>query len=168
MLAACGAAGIDGSSTQKSNLKVEPHFTIVNLAEVVGPSPAAQGDVARQLTKIALRRNIILRVDQAATAEYTLKGYMSLSQQQKSRKLVYMWDLVDKNGRRLTRVDGVVDAERVAKSPDPWATLHPELMLLIADKAMASLDAIPSGQSPRPVTTTPLGVGGTQAEGRAL
>ncbi len=71
------------------------------------------------------------------SAQYRLKGYMSALNEGTSTTLTFYWDVLDKSGSRLYRINGF-ERENGA-SADPWAGVSKETTARIASRTMNEL-----------------------------
>jgi hypothetical protein len=70
-------------------------------------------------------------------AKYQVKGYFSALNDGSGTILVYVWDVLDREGARVHRISG---QERGAKSAgDPWDGIGPEIFNKVAGTTMTSL-----------------------------
>jgi hypothetical protein len=70
-------------------------------------------------------------------AKYQVKGYFSALNDGSGTILVYVWDVLDRDGARVHRISG---QERGVKSAgDPWDGIGPDLLSKVAGTTMTSL-----------------------------
>lgn len=64
----------------------------------------------------------------------TMKGYFSAISEGPQTTVIYVWDVIDGEGNRLTRIQGQERGPR--RSGDGWSSVEPELMQRIADQTI--------------------------------
>ncbi|MHA1189868.1 MAG: hypothetical protein ACTSSQ_05340, partial [Alphaproteobacteria bacterium] len=89
--------------------------------------------IARQSTSRQLQ--LTSANDPAAT--YLIKGYMSTVPDGNKTQLVYVWDILGNDRRRLHRISGWTHIASI--NGDPWAGVGPAAIDTVAS---ASLDAL--------------------------
>ncbi len=71
-------------------------------------------------------------------ADYTVRGYLAASQDQKSNKLAYIWDVTDKSGKRVHRIIGE-EVTPTKTGRDAWSTFDQKALQKIAAKTANDL-----------------------------
>ncbi|HET7717191.1 MAG TPA: hypothetical protein VFK86_16330 [Bauldia sp.] len=84
----------------------------------------------------AKRLNVVPYADPAAV--YIVRGYISAVAEGQNAKLVYVWDVVDRQGTRLHRVTGQ-EIGGVFRNGDPWTGVGAANVANSARKTMDSL-----------------------------
>ena len=87
---------------------------------------------------VANRVNVVPASDPAAV--YTVRGYLSAVAEGPNAKLVYVWDIVDRQGARLHRVTGQ-EIGGAFRNNDPWTGIGMTNITEAARKTMESLAA---------------------------
>ena len=77
-------------------------------------------------------------------AQYQLKGYFSALNDGSGTVLVYVWDVLDRNGVRIHRISG--QERGGSSSGDPWAGIDTAMLERVASSTMASLRGWASGR----------------------
>lgn len=90
------------------------------------------------VTPLSLRFDTIVKtqsIPQAASgdADYTLKGYFSNMVENNQTAVLYVWDVVDKQGNRVHRLQG----QEKAPGKAGWPSITAPVMSKIADDTMA-------------------------------
>jgi hypothetical protein len=80
----------------------------------------------RAIKNHAETRHLSLVEPDDASATYIVKGYLSAVGDSRSTLLVYVWDVLDKDGKRLRRISGQ-EIGNGAKA-DPWTGITPSLI----------------------------------------
>ena len=70
---------------------------------------------------------------------YEVRGFISAVADGPSTRLVYVWDVVDRNGTRLHRITGQDAGGAPTQSSDPWTGIGHETVNLAAKKTIAQL-----------------------------
>ena len=148
-LACIALAGCSSGSGLQQSLNGEPakdavsqsrRTVLVSLPQIVGGADAQFSQVmVRQLNQTAIARNIALVVDPDVPCDYTLRGYMFTQHEASGVKLSYFWDVIDKSGTRVNRIEGEELAGKVPANGDVWAAIPPAISVAIADKTITSL-----------------------------
>ena len=148
-LACIALAGCSSGSGQMLSLNGEPakeavsqarRTILVSLPQIVGGADAQFSQVmVRQLNQTAIARNVALVVDPDVPCDYTLRGYMFTQREESGVKLSYFWDVIDKTGTRVNRIEGEEFAGKLPANGDVWAAIPPALSVAIADKTITSL-----------------------------
>ena len=84
----------------------------------------------------AKRLNVVPNSDPAAV--YIVRGYLSAVAEGQNAKLVYVWDVVDRQGTRLHRVTGQ-EIGGAFRNGDPWTGIGTANVTNAARKTMGSL-----------------------------
>lgn len=82
------------------------------------------------------RVNVVPATDPSAV--YTVRGYLSAVAEGQNAKLVYVWDVVDRQGARLHRVTGQ-EIGGAFRNGDPWTGIG---MANINDAARKTMDSL--------------------------
>lgn len=70
-------------------------------------------------------------------AEYQIKGYFSALEDGSGTLLVYVWDVLDRNNKRVYRISG--QEQSSGKSSDPWASVTPQMIDRVAVSTLSQL-----------------------------
>jgi len=118
----------------------------MEFAPLVGATLAAATPLSRRLSQLAPQRGIEIVPGGAASGEYLVKGYLSAIGDGNETIVIFVWDVVDKAGNRLHRIQG---QERVAAraGADPWQSVPDATMEQIADRTVAEIAAWASTRS---------------------
>jgi hypothetical protein len=112
----------------------------IAVAPVIGPPETVSKQLQDQLIADMERQNIRVAKAPGEAAEYTLRGYVvsSLDKKGPKAKVSYIWDVTDGSGKGVHRVSGE-EAAPAGKSPDPWASVTPNVVTAIASKTVSSI-----------------------------
>ncbi len=119
------ANGSDAPTSRVGFLPITgaPRNTVVSLSRALGTA-------ARQ-------RNIAVSGTGAKNVNYQLKGYMSALNEGSSTTVTFYWDVLDRGGRRLFRINGF-ERQNGART-DPWAGVSAGTINRIASRTMSDL-----------------------------
>ena len=170
-LVICGSAGVNGCGTSGPTLPAAGTVTsmtpistradwkMATFAPLHGAPASVQSQMAVQITREALKHGIVLRVDQGAAVDFTLRGYLLVERVKTSAKVVYVWDVVDQKGNRLNRVAGEEVVAASSATGDRWDAVTPAVLAMIAEKAVECLrqSGAPAGSNPTGGAASALG-----------
>ncbi|MEM9279470.1 MAG: hypothetical protein AAGA76_12920 [Pseudomonadota bacterium] len=95
---------------------------------------APQGKVtelSRSLKNSAASYGLAVLPSTQSGASYQVKGYFSALNDGSGTLLIYIWDIMDRNGKRLHRING---QERTSSiKSDPWQAITDEELARVAD-----------------------------------
>lgn len=70
-------------------------------------------------------------------ATYQVKGYFSALEDGAGTLLVYVWDVLDKNNKRVYRISGQERTNK--KTADPWAAINNQMITKVANSSLSQL-----------------------------
>lgn len=156
-LAGCGGSSLlDMKASQAGAATVAPAVKparMVTLVPVAGAPVQIQDQIARLVTPVAFKQNVILRSDGAATNDYALRGYLMIDRGKSGAKLLYVWDLLDGAGNRVNRAAGEEPLMLDHAAADPWSHVPAASLAVVAEKVTEILLSI--DQTPRRVAAAP-------------
>jgi hypothetical protein len=100
-----------------------PQSAVTNLAKSIRSAATASGVP------------VVASVQQGA--QYQVKGYFSALEDGSGTLLVYVWDVLDTNNKRVYRINGQETAS--SKAADPWGAVTPEMLDRVAQATMSQL-----------------------------
>lgn len=109
----------------------------VQFAPIVGAPVATVTPLSRRLSQRARENALkIVPANDPATT-HLVKGYLSAVGDGGATTVIHVWDVMDINGNRLTRIQG---EEKVpGEATDPWSVIPSATMESIADRLMRDL-----------------------------
>lgn len=115
--------------------------TVVAMEAIVGASGEVESQVVSQITRAALQRSMVIKVDGVTGADLLLRGYMVIGTGKPANqaRISYIWDVTRPDGQRLARETGEMPVSMPPKGADPWANVPPDVVRMIADKANEAL-----------------------------
>ncbi len=147
-LAACqgtpqppAAVGTPAPVAQSSFPASDPQASEVTFA--FEPFTGAPGNIADDLSKAigreARRQGLVLVRRVGAPATYRVNGYLSATGSPSAVTVFYVFDIVDKSGRRLKRISGTETIS--GTSGDPWEAADSDTVELIANRSVVEIVA---------------------------
>jgi len=70
-------------------------------------------------------------------AQYQVKGYFSALEDGGGTLLVYVWDVLDRNNKRVYRING--QEQTSSRSSDPWGSVNSQMIDRVAQSTVAQL-----------------------------
>ena len=111
----------------------------VSFLPITGAPQGAVSSLSKALGTEAKRVNIAIAGANDTTAEYRVKGYMSALNEGSNTTVTFYWDVLDRSGNRLYRINGF-EREDGSRS-DPWAAVSSTTMKRIASRTMDGLSS---------------------------
>lgn len=178
-LAACGSNSslLDGdlrdttSVAQPQQVKQalgKPISRMVAYRPPLGPPESVGGELTRQLNDAANEQGIALVIDPAVKPDLVLRGYVTAMRKGPTVNISYLWDVLDANGKRVTRLAGEETLKDGVDGREPWDAVTPVVSQMIAQKTIAQLGkwvnssgAHVAGGSAAVPASSPSGAGAT-------
>jgi len=115
-----------------------PQGDKITFLPVTGAPQFAVTRLSAAIKRSAAENSIALVPTTISGAKYRVKGYFSALDDGSGTLLVYVWDVLDANGKRAHRISG---QERTAKrAGDPWAVITELELKRVAEVTMARLN----------------------------
>jgi hypothetical protein len=92
-----------------------------------------------EIRRHAAKRKLDIVPEGDPSAVYLVKGYLSAVGDDQSSLLVYVWDVYDRDGKRLRRISGQETAGNA--QTDPWGGIRTETMQIAAREMIDELKA---------------------------
>lgn len=105
----------------------------LSIAPIIGAPLEVVTPLSLRFDTIINEQSIPLAASGDAGADYTLKGYFSNMVEGNQTAVLYVWDVVDKKGNRVHRLQG----QEKAAGKNGWASISAPVMSKIADDTMA-------------------------------
>jgi hypothetical protein len=103
------------------------------IAPIIGAPLEVVTPLSLRFDTILKTQSVALAPQGEADADFTLKGYFSNLSENNQTTVLYVWDVVDKQGNRVHRLQG----QEKASGKNGWASVPPPVMSKIADDTMA-------------------------------
>ncbi|MCQ0987685.1 hypothetical protein [Jiella marina] len=114
----------------------------VQFLPVVGAPEQNAEWLARALSEEAQATGLEIRPANGPVAPVRLKGYFSAFPDSGATKLVYVWDVIDPENRRVRRIQG---QETIAGTDaDPWAKVDLDVLRRVAQETMREASTLPA------------------------
>lgn len=106
----------------------------VQFLPVVGAPPEKVAMLSEALSRSAAQKGVTILPSGSGTAPLRLKGYLSALGEGRETIVVYVWDVVDETGNRVSRIQG---QERVSgNAADPWDSVGEAPLAAIAGRTI--------------------------------
>jgi len=115
----------------------------IEFAPVVGAEASRLQSLSARLAARAAQRGLTL-VGADGAPTHVLKGYFSAFTDNGDTAVIYVWDVLDRAGNRVNRIQGQQKAP-TAPGLDGWSAVTPAVMEAIADRTIDDLAAWLSG-----------------------
>lgn len=135
--AASAMTSTDSTPTQGQQLAAVPRVAPVAFLPVTGAPQSVVSRLASAMRGAARDESVPVVVSVQQGAQYQVKGYFSALGDSGGTTLVYVWDVLDKNGVRVHRISGQEHGS--ASSGDPWNGITSGVIDRVAQSTMNSL-----------------------------
>lgn len=137
-----GTATLDGAATNPAGQAGQqtaalPAGNSVTFLPVSNAPQTAVTNLARSIRSEAQKQGVPVVASVQQGAAYQVKGYFSALEDGSGTLLVYVWDILDRNNKRVYRINGQEQAG--GRSSDPWAAVTPQMLDRVAQSTMAQL-----------------------------
>ncbi len=111
----------------------------LTIVEIEGAPTSAVTELTKSLRDAASERGLTLVPRNQTGAKYQVKGYFSALNDGSGTLVVYVWDVLDQNGKRVHRING---QERSGDSkPNPWLAITGAELSRVSNRTTDSLRA---------------------------
>lgn len=97
----------------------------------------AISSLSASIRKAAANNNVPIVASVQDGAAYQVKGYFSALEDGSGTLLVYVWDILDRNNKRVYRISGQETSS--SKSADPWGSVTPTMIDRVAVSTLSQL-----------------------------
>lgn len=163
-LAGCSSGGggglLQGGSNPLATNSAAPAATTASrgkiaIAPVIGAPATVAKQIVAQLGSETAKSNISVAKSANEQVDYTLRGYIVAARESSGTKVSYIWDVTNPTGARVHRITGE-EVVTGAGPGDPWASVSPQLIQVIAAKTGQQLGSwMPQKAAPRQAAPTP-------------
>jgi hypothetical protein len=126
------------AALQSNTNTLAPQTPPVSFLPVTGAPHSTVAALATSMRRAALAQSVPIVVSINDGAQYQIKGYFSALSDSGTTILVYVWDVLDRNGTRIHRISGQ-ERTRSASGSDPWMSVDENLIDHVAQSTMSSL-----------------------------
>ncbi|MFY0611968.1 MAG: hypothetical protein JXQ99_10620 [Hyphomicrobiaceae bacterium] len=132
----------------------------IAIAPVIGAPDQIAKQIVAQLGAETAKNQIGIAKTAGEQVDYTLRGYIVAARESTGTKVSYIWDVTNPKGARVHRITGE-EVVKGAGAGDPWASVSPQLIQVIAAKTGEQLNTwMPQKAKPTaaavPVAQKPL------------
>ena len=138
LLAGCNTTQLDpGANLPSVKPPVTGSAAVFAFAPVTGvPTPILQA-LSAALNREAAAQRLRVVPNSDPSRVYEVRGFISAVADGQSTRLVYVWDVVDRNGARLHRITGQQAGGR--PTGDPWTGIGNQTVNLAARQTISDL-----------------------------
>lgn len=129
----------DEAQQQASLPPVSADGATIRFLPIIGAPVESVTPLSRQLGVEARANGLTIKASGDTDTAYILKGYLSTFADGPQITVSYVWDVLDKSGARLHRIQGTESVP--LKRGDPWAAVPAATMQKIASKTIADFDS---------------------------
>lgn len=130
------AAPTPETNTQVAALNAPDAVTFL---PIEGAPTTAVTNLTKSLRDSANKKGLTIVPTNQTGAKYQVKGYFSALSDGSGTLVVYVWDVLDNNGKRLHRING---QERSSGSkPNPWLAVTNDELSRVSNRTTESLKA---------------------------
>ncbi|MBU2533662.1 MAG: hypothetical protein KKB37_13045 [Alphaproteobacteria bacterium] len=146
-LAGCSNSGtslLPGATDPIANNEMQAPATAarstIAIAPVIGAPASVAKQIVDQLGAEAQKSSIAVAANVNDQVDYTIRGYIVAARESTGTKVSYIWDVTNPTGARVHRITGE-EVVSGAGAGDPWASVSPEVIAVIAAKTSQQLKA---------------------------
>ncbi len=109
----------------------------VTFLPVSNAPQVAVSNLAKSIRTASANNGLPVVASIADGAQYQVKGYFSALEDGSGTLLVYVWDVLDRNNKRVYRING--QEQTASKSSDPWGAISPDMLDKVANTTVTQL-----------------------------
>lgn len=122
-------AALDSSATSPS-----PGITFL---PVLGPPQSAVSQLSSAVKRAAGDNAITIVPNGQRGATYQVKGYFSALDDGTGTRFIYIWDVLDSNGKNIHRISG--EERSSSRGADPWSAINSNMINNVVQRTMQNL-----------------------------
>lgn len=122
------------AGTQVASL---PTSKAVAFLPVSNAPQSAVTNLAKSIRNAATSGGVPVVASVQQGARYQVKGYFSALEDGSGTLLVYVWDVLDQNNKRVYRING--QEQTSSRSADPWSSVTPAMLDRVAASTVSQL-----------------------------
>ncbi|WP_156386758.1 hypothetical protein [Aureimonas sp. Leaf454] len=123
------------ASASASNATIGP----IQFLPVVGAPASTVETLSAALAAEAQRANVAIAPSDGPATPVRLKGYLSAIGEGRDTLVIYVWDVVDLSGNRISRIQGQERAGGVGAADDPWSGVSAAALSAIARRTIGEI-----------------------------
>ena len=140
------AATQNPASTQNTQLSAQqPAQQTASLAPspsvkflpVLGPPQSSVSQLSSAIKRSASANSVTLLSGAQTGAKYQVKGYFSALDDGAGTRFIYIWDVLDAQGRKIHRISG--EERTSSRGADPWSAVDSNMINNIVNRTMQDL-----------------------------
>jgi len=124
-------------STDGTQVAALPTGKAVAFLPVSNAPQSAVTNLARSIRNAATSSGVPVVASVQDGAQYQVKGYFSALEDGGGTLLVYVWDVLDRNNKRVYRING--QEQSSSSSSDPWGAVNSQMIDRVAASTIAQL-----------------------------
>lgn len=122
------------NGTQTASL---PSTKSVAFLPVSNAPQSAVSNLSSSIRSAATQNQVTVVNSLQDGASYQVKGYFSALEDGSGTLLVYVWDVLDRNNKRVYRISGQERSNK--KSADPWSAVTNQMITQVANNSLSQL-----------------------------
>ncbi len=131
---ALNTTGTNGAGQQVASL---PTGKAIAFLPVSNAPQSAVTNLAKSIRNAASNDGVPVVASIQEGAQYQVKGYFSALEDGSGTLLVYVWDVLDQNNKRVYRING--QEQSSSNSADPWSSVTPDMLDRVAQSTISQL-----------------------------
>lgn len=124
-------------SSDGTQVAALPTGKAVAFLPVSNAPQSAVTNLARSIRNAATSNGVPVVASVQDGAQYQVKGYFSALEDGGGTLLVYVWDVLDRNNKRVYRING--QEQSSSSSSDPWGAVNSQMIDRVAESTIAQL-----------------------------
>ncbi len=125
---------IDETSQQTASLAPTAS---VSFLPVLGPPQSAVSKLSSAIKSSAKTNSVTLVSGAQRGAKYQIKGYFSALDDGSGTRFIYIWDVLNAQGKKIHRISG--EERTNTRSSDPWQSVGSDMINKVVDRTMQDL-----------------------------
>lgn len=134
---AADTRSVASAPTPAAGLGAAASIGPVQFLPVVGAPPETVAALSRALAASAAANGVAIAASDGPAAPLRLKGYLSALPEGSETVVVYVWDVVDPAGNRVSRIQG--EARAKGSAGEAWSHVGEATLEAIAERTMGEL-----------------------------
>lgn len=109
----------------------------VTFLPVLGPPQSAISQLSSSIRNSAQGNSVTIIPKGQTGATYQVKGYFSALDDGTGTRLIFIWDVLDRNGRKIHRISG--EERTSSRNANPWSAIDSGMITNIVERTMQNL-----------------------------
>jgi len=132
-----GLATVDATNNNNTQVAGVTGTRAVAFLPVSNAPQSAVTNLAKSIRSAATNSGVPVVASVQQGAQFQVKGYFSALEDGSGTLLVYVWDVLDTNNKRVYRING--QEQTSSKASDPWGAITPEMLDRVAQTTVSQL-----------------------------